>query len=258
MKSFGIDRNNFFKGIHQRPIPEYGVTLPIFYYQGRSMTAMFTASTSAVRKRLPASLHPVELYPGRSMVAVSAFEYASTDIGAYNEISVAAVVNHGSKGLPMISLLCQLIRNTFKVFIFHLPVTSETAQKGAVELSGYPKFLADIHFTETDSLLTCKLSVNGQDVLTLSGKKTKTSQGPVTRSLVFNEKDGKMIYANFYVKQDQFAQTMGGSSAQLEIGRGHGVCDTLRALSLSRSPLVYQFSPRFQAILFDTKNLIDI
>ena len=258
MKSFGIDRNQFFSGILQRPIPEYNVTLPIFYYQGRSMTAMFTASTNAVQQRLPASLHPVELYPGRCMVAVSAFEYSSSDIGAYNEISVAALVNHDSKGLPMISLLSQLIRNTFKAFIFHLPVTSETARKGAVELSGYPKFLADIEFIEKDNLLTCRLSVNGQDLLTLSGKKPKTGQGPITRSLVFNEKDGKIIYANFYVKQDQFAQTLGKSSVHMEIGQGHEVCDTLRALSLSRSPLVYQFSPQFQAILFDTKNLIDI
>jgi hypothetical protein len=171
---------------------------------------------------------------------------------------VAALVNQGGKGLPMISLFYQLIRNTFKAFIFHLPVTSETARKGAVELSGYPKFLADIEFRDSDSLLACRMSVNGQDVLTLSGKKPKTGQGPLTRTLVFNEKDGKMIYSNFYVKQDQFAQTMGGSNVRLEIGRGHEVCDTLKAFSLSASPLVYQYSSQFQAILFDTKNLIDI
>lgn len=258
MKTFGIDRKQFFEGILQRPIPEYGVTLPIFYYQARSMTAIFTASTRAVSKKLPSSLHPVELYPGRSMVAVSVFEYASSDIGAYNEVSVAALVNYGRKGLPVISLLKQLIRNTFKAFIFHLPVTSETARKGAVELSGYPKFLADINFIEKENSLSCRMSVNGQDVLTFNGRKLKISQGPVTRTLVFNEKDGKMIYSNLYVKQDQFAQKMGGSSVQMEIGRNHEVCETLRALSLSPSPLLYQFSPQFQAILFDTKNLVDI
>ncbi|RJP38730.1 MAG: hypothetical protein C4548_12775 [Desulfobacteraceae bacterium] len=258
MKSFGIDRNRFFEGILQRPIPEYGVTLPIFYHKGRSMTAMFTASTRAVRDRLPDSLHPVELYPGRSMVAVSAFEYASTGIGPYNEVSVAAVVNPGRKGLPMISLLSQLLRNTFKAFIFHLPVTSETARRGAVELSGYPKFLADIEFTEKDGFLTCRMSLDGQDLLTFSGRKPATKQGPITRTLVYNEKDGKMIYSNFYVKQDQFVQTIGGSGVQMKVGRGHPICDTLRALSLSSGPLVYQFSPQFQAILFDTKNLIDI
>lgn len=258
MKSFGIDRNQFFSGILQRPIPEYGVTLPIFYHEGSSMTAMFTASTRAVRERLPDSLHPVELYPGRSMVAVSAFEYISTGIGAYNEVSVAALVNHDSKGLSMISLGSQLLQNTFKAFIFHLPVTSETARKGAVELSGYPKFLADIEFTEQNNYRTCRVSVNGGELLTFTGRKPPTRRGPMTRTLIYNEKDGKMIYANFYVKQDQFAQTIGGNFVKMEIGRGHAMCDTLRGLSLSSSPLVYQFSPRFQAILFDTKNLIDI
>ena len=67
-----------------------------------------------------------------------------------------------------------------------------------------------------------------------------------------------MIYANFFVKQDQFAQTMGGGNVQLEIGRRHAVCQTLNGLSLSRRALVYQYSSRFQAILFDTKNVIDI
>ncbi|MCU0599923.1 MAG: acetoacetate decarboxylase family protein [Desulfobacterales bacterium] len=258
MKSFGIDRNLFFDGILQRSIPEYNVKLPIFYYEGKSMTAMFTASTRAVRERLPKSLHPVELFPGRSMVAVSAFEYASCDIGPYNEVSIAAVVHHGGKGLPLISLLSQLILNTFKAFIFHLPVTSETARKGAVELSGYPKFLADIEFIEQDSSRTCRLSLNGQNLMTFAGRKPAVGMGPMTRTLVYNEKDGKMIYANFYAKQDQFAQTMGSSGVQLEIGQGHAMCDTLRALSLSSKPLVYQYSPRFQAILFDTKNLIDI
>jgi hypothetical protein len=258
MKPFGIDRNRFFDGILQRSYPEYGVKLPIFYYESKSMTAMFTASTHAVRKRLPDSLHPVELFPGRSMVAVSAFEYASCDIGPYNEVSIAAVVNHGRKGLPMISLLSQLIQNKFKAFIFHLPVTSETARKGAVELSGYPKFLADIEFTEKDNNRTCRMSVNNQHVLTISGKKLKTSQGPLTRTIVYNQKDGKMIYTNFYVKQDQFVQSMNRNDAQLKIGGHHEVCNTLRALSLSSKPLVYQYSPGFQAILFDTKNLIDI
>lgn len=257
MKSFSIDRKQFFSGILQRPVPEYGVVLPIFYYQGRSMTAMFTASTSAVRKRLPAALHPVELFPGRSMVAVSAFEYASSDIGGYNEVSVAAMVRR-CKGLPMISVFSQLLRKTFQVFIFHLPVTSEKARKGAVELSGYPKFLADIVFTEEADRLTCQMTLNGQELLRMSGRKPKTGQGPVTRNLIFNEKDGKMIYANFYVNPDRFVQKIGKSFVHLSIGQGHEICETLRSLSLSPGALVYQFSPQFQAILFDTKNLIDM
>ncbi|MEW5737126.1 MAG: hypothetical protein AB1921_19930 [Thermodesulfobacteriota bacterium] len=131
------NRSTFFQGILQHETPEYSVKLPIFYYDNTSMTALFTAFTEKLRSRMPSeALHPVELYPGRSLVALSAFEYRSSDIGPYNQFSLAALVTCGSKGLPGLSLLGQLLHNVLNVHILALPVDSEVARKGGVEMAG--------------------------------------------------------------------------------------------------------------------------
>jgi len=51
--------------------------------------AVYTASTRRVRRLLPhPAMNPIEMFPGRCMVAFTAYEYRKTDIGPYNEFSI--------------------------------------------------------------------------------------------------------------------------------------------------------------------------
>ena len=62
---------------------------PVFYYDNTSLTAVYTASTRRVRRLLPhPAMNPIEMFPGRCMVAFTAYEYRKTDIGPYNEFSM--------------------------------------------------------------------------------------------------------------------------------------------------------------------------
>ena len=56
----------------------------------------------------------------------------------------------------------------------------------------------------------------------------------------------------------EFTQTINQPDMLLTIGDGHPLCQALCELQLSRQPLVYQYSPRNESLLFPPRNLVDI
>jgi hypothetical protein len=252
-------KGNFFDGVVQRINREFNVPLPIFYYDCTSMTAIFTASTRRLRPHLPSvEMHPVEVFPGICLIAVSAFEYRSCDIEPYNEFSIAALITYQRKGIPGLTLIYQLLRNTPKAFILFLPVTSELAMQGGATLGGYPKFTADIEFRKDSTFITCDVSEHGTHILSLQGKRLVTSPGPVSRTVLYTMKNGSVLLANVYTNPIEFSQSFRSSSARLTMSGNHEMCAFLRDVKIRSKPLAYQLSPRFEAMLFDSRNTIDV
>jgi hypothetical protein len=251
-------KSDFFKGIYQWPDKEYDVVLPIFYYENSAISAVFTASTKLVKQYIPvADLHPVEVFPGRCLVTISGFEYRHSDIGSYNEFSVAVVVQHGRKPLPLLPVITSMLTNRFSVFIIKLPVTSERARHGGVDLGGYPKFLADIQFTRNRALTECSLSEKKKHIVTMRGKNLKTSRFRKITYVIYTHLNGCLVSSNLFLNPLQFAQSFRGSSAAIETGSGHAMCDLLNGIKLGKKPLVYQYIPSYEAVLCGSKNIID-
>lgn len=258
MQTIGLKRETFFEGILQRNNPDFNVKLPIFYYDNTSMTALYTASTARMRAHLPSGvLHPVEVYPGRCLAALSAFEYRKTDIGPYNEFSLATLVTYGKKSLPGLTLIERMLRNEMQIYILSLPVDSEVARRGGVEQAGYPKFLADFTWSADDRSLTCQVAVQGSPIIRMQGQKLPTSPGRMLHTVIYTKFQDCLLNANLYIDPQQFAQSFNRKSVAIEIGNGHELCDLLKDLRLGNQPMGYQFSPLSRAILFDSKNLID-
>jgi hypothetical protein len=70
-------------------------------------------------------------------------------------------------------------------------------------------------------------------------------------------KNGIPLKANLYVNPLQYRQTIGLGAVSMDIGNGHRICDELNGLKLSRWLYLYQYIPSYEAILFNSKNLID-
>lgn len=250
--------SDFFKGIYQWPNREYDVGIPIFYYDCSSMTAIYTASTRLVKRHVPADdLHPVEVFPGRCLVTVSAFEYRDSDIGPYNEFSVAVMVRHGKRPLPLLPVLSSMVRQCFHVYILTLPVTSERARRGGVELGGYPKFLAGIEFQKSETVTECRLSIKKNRVVTMRGKTLRTSGFGKIKYVMYTCLNGCLVNSIMHVNPRRFAQSFDKGSAVVEVGGGHPVSDLLSGIQMGEKPLLYQSMPSFEAILCGTENIID-
>lgn len=258
MKKGLPDTNNFFKGIDQIENKEYDVKLPIFYYDNTAMSAIYTASTKKVRKYLPSpDMHPVEMFPGRCLMVFSAFEYRSTDLDPYNEFSISSVISYKKRAIPGLTSMLYMLKNDFTAYIHHLPVSTERPRKGGVELAGYPKFIADITFSHEGNGTTCTLAENGLKILSMWGKNVKTSRGRITKYNLYTVKNGIPLKGNLYLNPIRYRQTIGFGAARLDIGSGHRICTELKDMGLSRFPVLYQYIPSYEGILFNSKNLID-
>lgn len=256
-----VPASEFLAGVYQWQFPEGLETplrLPVYYYDNSLMSAAFTASTAKVRALLPsAEMHPVETVPGRCLAVFTAFEYRETDIHPYNEFSIAFVIRFGKRGLPLWTAGRMALQRCFHVYVWQLPVTTEIARWGGVELYGYPKFVADIDFRREPSAFVCDLSEGGKRILTLRGATPDTSQGKRLRFKTYSLIDGIPLCANVYANPVEYAESIRPRDVALELGREHRVARQLRELELGERPLFYQYSPQNELILFAPRNLID-
>ncbi len=251
---------DFFSGIKQWEMEWEGeqALLPVFYYDTTSITAIYTADTNKIRALLPpGGMYPVELYPGRALIAFSAFEYHKTDIDPYNEFAVAVIVSYGKPRIAGITPVLQMARRHFSAYIWQLPVTTEIARKGGVQMYGFPKFIAGIAFEKSGSAITCHLSEGDEKILSLRGRVLPTRREKVTRFTTYSMIGDIPIKANVFINPIRFAQTMTRSAATLELGSSHFISRTLAGLGLSPYPITYQYSPVNQGILFAGRNIMD-
>jgi hypothetical protein len=132
----------FFKDTPRKTLDMAGqpMEFPVFYYDVRFVTAIFTAKTSALKKLLPhPRFKPIQIWPGTSMLAIAAFEYHDTSVGPYNEIGIAIPIKFPSRFVvPGLSALKMMRKNLFPVYIHHLPVTTEIALKVGIHFYNYP------------------------------------------------------------------------------------------------------------------------
>jgi len=252
--------SEFFKVIKQWEFDWQGrkARLPVFYYDNTSFTGIYTASTSKVRELLPhKGMNPIELYPGRCLAAFTAFEYRETDIDPYNEFSISFLVALDKMQIPGITAGLQMSRRCFTAYVWQLPVTTEIARVGGVELYGFPKFIADIQFTRSGDWITCDLSEKGQQILSIKGKVLPVSRGKTLRYITYSMMGDIVLAANVYINPLEFAQSRSGQDASLELGTEHAIAKALAGIELSANPLMYQYCPQNEAILFGGRNLID-
>jgi len=256
-----MNRGDFFKGVIQWEMMMKDLSLegklPVFYYDNTAMTAIYTASTAMVRRALPLpDMHPVEVWKGRSLVAFTAFEYRRTDIDPYNEFSISFPITFRKRSIPGLTVLSMMARRYFTAYVWQLPVTTERARKGGVDMYGYPKFLADIVFSHEGNMLVCALSEGGRNILTLKGKKIRTSEEKVNRFKTFSIKDGVPLAANVYMNPIEFGKSISRGAARLTLGN-HDIAGKLREMDLSEKPLFFQYMPVMEAILYGPRNLMD-
>ncbi|MFH2009670.1 MAG: acetoacetate decarboxylase family protein [bacterium] len=252
--------SEFFDGVKQWEFDWEGRKgkLPVFYYDNTTLNAIFTASTRAVKPLLPhQDMRPIELFPGRCLAAFTCFEYRKTDIDPYNEVSVSFPITFGKPSIPGLTAAFQMARRHFTTFVWQLPVTTEVARVGGVELYGYPKFLADIDFVRDARTIRCDLSENGDKILSLEGAVLPTQRGGVNRYVSYTIKDDIPLAVNVYQNPIELGQSRRRGDARLSLGTSHPIAAALGSLKLSDHPILYQYCPVNEAILFAGRNLID-
>jgi hypothetical protein len=250
----------FFEGVSQieATLRDERVKLPIFYYDGTATSAVFPARLSALRALMPdPRICPARLAPTVGTVAVTCFEYRDTDIGAYNELAISVPLNEPwfSANVPGRALIASLRRRQLHAWVHHLPVTTEIARLGGVELYNYPKFIGGIDYEQTTDRRICRLSEGHEHILTLSGALLDASRHERFQLFSHLWMDGQPQSSEFKINATAMGVSLSRRAAQLELGTRHPIARELHSLLYSRRPVQYQYMARFEGILYGPEHL---
>lgn len=171
---------------------------------------------------------------------------AKSDIGAYNEVSIAVPVIL-DKSSPLFIGTLHKVPTVPQVYIHHLPVTTEIARDLGVEFAGYPKFLADITFERDGKWVRCHLKEANQSILTLNGQEGVVQNVPRSRMQPITVRSGYLLRCDLIVSERQLMSHRDSSGVSLELGE-HSIAKELKEWNLGKI-IGYQYAPQHQVIL---------
>lgn len=233
------------------------IDVPICYYDGSNVFAVFAADPAAVDDKLAGTgLIPALRIGRRPLVVVSIYEYRQSSIGPYNEVGVAILVyperfRHSRSVLGWRDVLRRPDCREQGTYIIDLPVTTPDACAAGLEIWGFPKFVAPIsfalgggHFSSTTEDTT-----DGSTIMELSGAAKPTIKIPAMSLVCYSELDGKPVRSTIEVRNGSRLHVPGGM--RLKVGQSrHRMANNLRDLGLDGAqPLAVTSTDRFQSRL---------
>ncbi len=126
-----------------------------YYTFKEAVGAFFLADLEVIRQKLPKELTPLEAHPGLGVVAVTAFDFSESMVGAYHEAVISILV---SPWAPANSRMPH-----FALFPFFLGTDTEISRRHATEKWLFPSHdsMLEIDFhTEQSTKTVC---VSDQD-----------------------------------------------------------------------------------------------
>lgn len=161
----------FFEEVRQHSVNITGgsVRVPILYQDVFTIAASFVAPVLPLRNLLPTSkLEPLQVMPGKGLLTFMAFDYKETSIGPYREFAIAVPARYEPRyDVPLLPVLRMAASLSFEAFIWQLPLTSEVGLHAGIDIWGFPKFIAEIDFSESEKSISCSLSEKDEHILTL-------------------------------------------------------------------------------------------
>jgi len=240
-------------------IRDFPSKTPLFFRDVSMMLAIFEADAKVAKQYLPSSdFKLISPFPGRALIGINCFEYKDSDIGPYNEVSIAIAVENKKWKPGFVSVFGSTLTQNFHANILQLPVTTDVALHGGLDFFNYPKYKADIEFIENETNRTCIVKDNDELLFAFKMKKIKTKtydQNKTYNSFnkaLFNSypiMNNQIMKADLLVNQIEKGTQWMGKGFTVEIGN-HQKSQLLKELKLGR--LMQQvYMPKGEAVLME-------
>ncbi|SDN20705.1 hypothetical protein SAMN04489799_1386 [Pseudomonas azotoformans] len=262
----GVDLS-WFKGLEKHKVDiGFESYSPNFYYQNSRVTAVYTADLDALRALMPpevlATVHPLQVWPGRGLIAFTAYTYEHCDNDAYNEVAVSIITNKpGKANLGPFTLIGQSMSGDFWGYVLKLPVNTELARVRGVVGYNLPKWLTGIDRKEDAQSVVYNITDSQTGKVDVSFKAKKLDNlsrdvDIVTSSFTNLDHQGQLAYGYAVSRQLSHGSSRDADSATLTLGDG-SLSNYLRALKLGKM-MKYEYVPEFQSALYAPKPLASL
>jgi hypothetical protein len=250
--------HDFFDGIEQVKIKVDGGTamFPIFYREARMFALVLPVNLLKLRRMLPdVRFVPAQAAPGVGAVALIALEYHDTDIGPYNEFLIGILLNCPYFApVPGYNMLRQYFSRFYNCYVYHLPVTTEIALRAGIDFYNFPKFIADIDFSDTDERVACDLSLDGERIVTVSGGKVPTGYIGEMKFMANLYQYRQPQAAEFKLNVIEGAASWMPADVSWTFNTSNYIGGELSDVVLGRRALMYLYMPKIQGILYGPEN----
>ncbi|WP_415763947.1 acetoacetate decarboxylase (ADC) [Pseudomonas sp. CP4] len=262
----GVDLS-WFKGLEKHKVDiGFESYSPNFYYQNSRVTAVYTVDLDALRALMPpevlATVHPLQIWPGRGLIAFTAYTYEHCDNDAYNEVAVSIITNKpGKANLGPFTLIGQSMSGDFWGYVLKLPVNTELARVRGVVGYNLPKWLTGIDRKEDAQSVVYDITDSQTGKVDVSFKAKKLDNlsrdvDVVTSSFTNLDHQGQLAYGYAVSRQLSHGSSRDADSATLTLGNG-SLSNYLRALKLGKM-MKYEYVPEFQSALYAPKPLASL
>lgn len=239
---------------------------PNFYYENTKVTAIYTADLDRLRELVPEAIlkqvQPIQVWPGRGLIALTGYAYHYSDNDAYNEISLAVVTNKpGSRNLGPFSLVGQTRSNNFWGYVLKLPVDTQVANIRGIVGYNLPKWLTGIHYkNDTDSVTfeVMDRDTGELDLVFKGARLDDLSENPslVTNSLINLDQEGDLIYSYAVSRHLRYGSSRDDDAVKLTLNDGE-LSRFLNSLDIG-SMVRYEYVPDFQSALYAPRPLSEL
>ena len=215
-----MSTGDFYQEIEHTPVPwrKYELHAPVFFPNIMLMTVSILAPLERIRSLLPSTrLKPYRITPWHSTLSITAYQYRETDLGPYNEVSIAIPVTIDEES-PLFTGILRELPKRLMAYTHRMPVTTEIARVVGAEFAGYPKFIADIEFRDEGNWLTCEWKSDNQKVLRLSSRKLGLEKVPRFRINPLNYRRGYILRCEFVVSERELGTSKSREDVKFELG----------------------------------------
>ena len=244
-----MNSSDFFAGIAHPEVPwrNYTLHVPVFYPDFMSLSLTALVPLAKIKALLPSKrIFPYRVTPGFGTVSITAYQYRSSDLGPYNEISLAVPVSYGKRT----RLFTGSLRKPQKPILIYshwLPVSTEIARVVGKEFAGYPKFIADIQFSEDKHWMTCRMDLEGKHVLTFRGRKLHLRRVGRSRGNPLTFRGGWLLRSELIFSECKVGTSRNRQDVNLVFG-DHPSVEIFKNLGFNRIAS-YTYCPHGKAIL---------
>lgn len=201
---------------------------------GGTFTAPYTATQALIEY---SGLQTTKVAGTLAVCMVSAVRYTDSDLGPYNEIALAVMVEPHDGSGPGVS---GLATGNVTTFIHRLPVNQAFTCAAGRDIWGFPKWVSDISFQERPGRTDVVMIDDGEPAATISVDTRLSFPVPGSEMEMgcYSFREGVLRRTSWTMRLAQARMRFGGVS--VTIGEHNQLADDLRVLGFPKKGLVSQ------------------